>query len=352
MFITFLPETRLGLYSILGLVFVVADVKSDEKQWPEIESWVVNEHGRLEYTELSEPGPPVFEKHWVERSREGVTSSWKSVTGVVDSYVSNDDSKIINDSYMRLRVGSTFLKDDQRFTADIKIDTDLPKTENRLALWADNRLKVFVDTDPEDQKSLEQQSLDRAAVGSDNQDRGATAGVRLSVDGYRQWKTDFDIGIKSSIPVDPFTRLRLSKEYQFGEKWKAIWRHRLFAYYRRDSGYQTDFRIYRPISERVVFQNTSEVRWNHDEKVLDYANITAFKQAISNHSYAEYSFGAFYEDHPYSHLTNYFVQFSYTRRLYEDWFFVQLVPRNDWPRQEDFKATHSFLVRFDIFFAN
>lgn len=323
----------------------------EELEWPELESWQVNERGRLEYQPPQEVGAPTFQKHWLEKSREGVANGWKYFNDIVDSYVSNDDRELVNDSYMRLRLGNTFFRSDSRFTIDLKVKADLARTENQLGLWADNTLNFFLDTNPEDQKSLQQQSLDRT-FGKQGRENGATAGFRLEFAEKKHWKTDFDLGLKSGAPIDPFTRLTFKRRYQITNKWGATWRHRFYAYYHRDSGYQTDFKVYRKISSKWHYFNTTEVKWNHDDKHLGYANISAFSQTISSRSFAVWSFGGFYEDYPGSYLSSHFFEVSYTRRLYQDWFFLQLVPRLDYFHINDFGSTPSFLLRFDILFSN
>ena len=347
---------RVSLPALLCFSFLPSAVFSEEAykeegDWPDIESWQAGEDNRLVYQSLDEDNTPVFQKHWIEKSRDSITNSWKYFNNVVDSYVSQDDQNLINDSYLRLRLGNTFFRDGSKSTFDIKVKADLARTTNKLGLWADNTLNVFLDTDPDDQKSLQQQSFDRTFGKQDN-NNGATAGISLGLAEFRRWSTDFDVGVKSGSPVDVFTRVKFVRFYEVSNKWKATWRHKLYAFYDRDSGYQSDFKIYRKISEKWNYSNTTEVKWNHDEKNLGYANISAFHQVVSSHSYAVWSFGGFYEDYPAHHLSSYFFEINYTRRLYEDWFFVQLVPRVDYFHVNDFGSTPSFLLRFEVLFSN
>ncbi len=318
--------------------------------WPEVKTWQVSESGRLQYVEPKEVETPQFQKHWVEKTRESIAISWRYFNDVVDSYVSQDDTSIINDSYLRLRLGNTFVKGEYKFTFDLKVKADLVRTENRIGLWAENQLNFFLDTNSDDQKTLAEQSLDRTF--GDQTDQGATTGFRIEFAERHLWKTDFDLGVKSSAPVDPFTRLTFFRTYDWGVKWKASWRHRFYAYYYRDSGYQTDFKVFRSIAKKWSYTNTSEVQWNHDDEYLGYANISAFGQTISDTSFAVWSFGAFYEDYPKNRLSSYFWEIKYTRRLYKDWFFIELVPRVDYLHVNNYSSTPSFLLRFDVLFSH
>ncbi|MCK5881462.1 MAG: hypothetical protein KAG18_06265, partial [Sinobacterium sp.] len=188
--------------------------------------------------------------------------------------------------------------------------------------------------------------------GKQGDDNGATAGFKLELAEYRKWSTDFDLGVKSGVPIDPFTRVTFKRHYDVTKKWRATWRHRFYAYYHRDSGYQSDFKVYRRISTKWSYSNVTELKWNHDDERLGYANISAFSQTISSRSFAVWSFGGFYEDYPSHHLTSHFFEINYTRRLYKDWFFVQIVPRIDYFHANDFGSTPSFLLRFETLFSN
>ena len=320
-------------------------------EWPSLDVWVIDENGLLTYKLEQAEAEPVFEKHWVEKSREGVARSWRYFNDAVDTYVSDDDIALTNDSYVRLRLGNTFYRGGSKSNVDLKFKSDLARTENRLGLWANNTFKFFIDTDPEDQKSLQEQSLDRN-LGGANATGEATAGFSFVFDEYKHWKADFDLGVGSGSPLDVFARANFLREYKVTEKWEASWRHRFYAYYYKDSGYQTEFKIGRKISEKWHYKNTSEVKWSQDKEVLTYANISSFGQLVSYRSYVFWRLGGFYEDYPRHHLTSYFAEVSYTQRLYEDWFFVQLVPRVDYFYKNDFGSTPSFLLRFDVLFSN
>jgi len=343
-------EVAVALSVWLGLFFSVHALAVDD-EWPALEVWVVSDDGILRYVPEKEVRAPVFKKHWVEKSREGIARSWSHFNDVVDTYVSNDDVALVNDSFVRLRLGNTFYEDGVAFNVDLKLKSDLARTENRLGLWASNTFNFFLDTDPEDQKSLQEQSLDRSADG-DKAVQNISAGFSFAFDELEKWEADFDLGVRSGNPLDVFSRVAFLRKYEVTEDWSASWQHRLYAYYYRDSGYQSDFKIGRKISKKWHYRNTSEVKWNHDERLLTYANISAFEQLISNTSRAVWSFGGFYEDYPRNFLTSYFLEVRYTRRLYEDWFFVELAPRVDFFHEDDFASTPSFLLRFDVLFSN
>ena len=66
---------------------------------------------------------------WIETPRLFVSKTVKAMTGAVDDFLSQDDLLIINESYLKLRMGRvmeegghTFLKN------DLKLKVDLPKS--------------------------------------------------------------------------------------------------------------------------------------------------------------------------------------------------------------------------------
>jgi len=324
-----------------------------QDNWPELDRWQVNKDGRLEYRQFENTRElPEFEKHWLERGRDYSIDGWKYLTDQVDSYLAQDDLEIINDSYIRLRLGQTFLDDGQKFTGDIKLKADLARTENKIGLWAHNSVQLIVETDPDDLKTLEEKSLDRATQTDARQpEKSAVAGIRIGA-AYKQWKSDWDIGVKSGFPVDPFTRLSFRRHYNnvLSSDWEIRWRHRFFAYRHRESGYLNSFNFGVVIDKTWSYDNATEIKWSHDEQRLTYSNSSSFTQRISSRSKTVWSVGGFYEDHPHNHVTNYYLQIRYTRRLYKDWFFIELTPRLDFPREFDYDSTPSFLMRFEILF--
>lgn len=298
------------------------------------------------HLELNLPlqGPP--SSTWVEDSRRYVSGVVGGVASAVDSYISEDDRVVHNKSYVRLRMGETWQNGGNFIRkSDIKLKVDFPKSKDRVGI-------VF-DTSPEEFESLEQQNRISGTGDQLIQDQGsATAALRFVWNGWNAWQPSLDAGIKGASPVNPFVRFRFSKSFAISPQWRLLSNNELYTYYQDGFSEQSSLSFIRPIGESVFFVNKQEVRWVHDRRLLNFANISSFTHAYDERKVFTYRAGAFYEEKPDPHLTSYFIDFSYRHRLHEDWLYVELIPSLTWPEDEDFNKVAELTLRFELYFRN
>ena len=290
---------------------------------------------------LSLAGPP--ELHWVKSSRRYVTEVVTGVAGSVDNYLAGDEVPIENNSYLRIRMGPSFLSaGDASFRADVSLKADLPKTKNDMGI-------VF-DTVPDEFKTLEGQNRASVAGRESGDERQSTAALRFGLDFWQGWRPDLDVGLQTGRGVNPFLRLHVSQLFQLTRNWQLLSSNAAYLYYQQGFAEQSSVQFTRPLSDSLIFISKFEMRWLHEAQSLSFSDIASFTQALNERTAITYRVGGFYEQRPDPHLSSYFIDVRGRYRLYEDWLYAELIPSVTWPQETDFEPVEEITLRFEVFF--
>lgn len=281
---------------------------------------------------------------WIEDSRRYVGSAVKKMTGSVDSYLSRDKSVSQNDSYIRLRLGYILEEGGGTFpNNDIKLKMDLPKTEDR---W-----KLIFETNPEDFETLENQQQDHTAAQRVYQNAdGSIGAVKFILNDWRYWKSDFDVGVKAPLPLEPFVRFNIKRQYKLSEFWSAATKHSVYYFTQEGFGEHSTLVFDRPLDDSWTFLNAINMQWHNTNEVLEFSEVVTFQHRLTERDTFLYRTGAFYQEHPVPHLQSYFVDTIYRRRLYEHWLFGEVIPSVIWSENKEFNANTTLTLRIEVIF--
>lgn len=287
---------------------------------------------------------PIIVSEQVELGRYYLAHGVQLVTGAVDDFLSQDETLILNDSYLYLRLGQVFEEGGNHYDKnDISLKVDLPKTENRLML--------VITSDPDEFESLEEQNQDRQ---SDEQTirntDGTTGALRFVLDEWHSWNPDLDIGLKAPLPLDPFIRLTLRRRYGLGDYWMGAMRHSVYHFHQEGFGEKSRFLAGRPLGENYFFTGQVEMQWQGEGGILEFDNVVSLRHYISKRNVLTYSTGVFVEEHPDPHTRSYYVDASLRRRLYKDWVYGVIRPAVTWEEETDFEAVVSLTLRLEAYF--
>jgi hypothetical protein len=281
--------------------------------------------------------------HWIETTRRYVGRTVQKIGGSVDGYLSKDQETVVNESYVRLRLGYVAEESGHAYpNNDIKLKIDLPKSENRWSL-------IF-ETDPNDLDSLQDQQDTKAKERAFSNADGSIGAIKFVLNDWRYWKNDFDVGVKTPLPLESFVRFNMNRQYQITPKWTARLKHSIYFFHQDGLGERSTLTFIRPIDSEWTFLNTTNLRWQHDEEILEYADIVAFQRILTDRDTLLYRIGGFYQDHPKSVLQSYFVDTIYRRRVHEDWLFLEVIPSITRSAENNYDALTSITFRLEVIF--
>ncbi len=281
---------------------------------------------------------------WIESSRRYVGSAVQKLTGSVDNFLSGDKTIIESESYIRLRLGYIFEEGGHTYpNNNIRLKVDLPKTRYRWSL-------IF-ETDPDEFETLEQQQQDNKTREQALQTTdGSIGAIRFILNDWRYWKNDFDVGVKAPLPLNPFVRFNMRRRYQITDFWSANLKHSVYYFDHEGFGEHSTFSLERPLDPDWTFFNVINMQWHDVDQILEFSEVVTFQHILTERDVFLYRTGAFYQDHPVSHLQSYFVDASYRRRLYEHWLYGEVVPSVVWSEVHDFDAIAALTFRVEIIF--
>lgn len=252
---------------------------------------------------------------WVDATHRTIERSLDATILAIDRFFATQQYVAdTTDSFIRLRPEIEFDSDDKVDT-DFKVNAklDLPGTKRRLRLLIDS-----------DSNALNQDAGVNVDDGS-----GGDGSVALERESKRrpdQWRVRPAVGVKSSLPPDPFVQLRATRYYELDENWLA--RLQGTARYLLDD--QGDLRaeldLNRVLDQDWLFRARSEIRWRDSKSRTDANQFFTFAQRLSEKSSVAYSLGILSDNDQGWELTRYRYLIVHRQLIYKDWLFFEIRP--------------------------
>lgn len=209
----------------------------------------------------------------------------------------------------------------------------LPKTRDRF--------KLLLETDEDEDDESESNALNTA------ENVTYSTALRVEVDEGENWKTSFDNGVRWAGEAVFFSRIRARRQDYF-DAWKT--RVLQTVSWRTDEEWGANFDTYalRPIDIEHYFR----VDFNADYLLTDdFANletgVSIFKE-INYRSVMSLELEFKGNTQEYSKVSNTILSLSYRRKVFADYFYVELIPEVAWPREFEYEATPAFTILFEM----
>lgn len=305
---------------------------------------------------------PPFGLVMISKARATIGDRYLNLSRSMDSIFSGDDSADFskNDSHLRLSTQATYFEDgsiDQDFSLKAKLD--LPKTTNRLQLFFDSRF--------EEDESLEERNT-TASSGERVNRRESVAGLEYGRNKKdAKWRYGIRLGARTGLPLRLFTRLRVERRWILSDVFSTRFQQDIWYLKGTGLGETTYFDLKTIINERVYLLNETEIQYEDDRFPISYYHAFNIFHRISDKSRIRYRLAAVGTDDENAFIDRYFVNVSFTYRLYKEWLFVSFIPEvvfraefqtdnelneNPMPVPNNFKPWDpeaSFTLKFDIF---
>lgn len=284
---------------------------------------------------------------WYEQSHDYV-SDWIENVGIgMDRLLSRTRDVPENESFLRLRGGYGWQSlADSGFDRDIQAKLDLPNTQKKLRL-------VFSSFSEDEQSIFQQQNegvYDTNAL--KEKDKSAFAALRWMLPSWQKWRPSMDVGVKTSVPLDPFVRFRLRNNFALARQWQLYTSHEVSYSHQKRLRSHSDFTLAKPIHPRVLWSNTWQLQWQKQYNHLEYGYILGFEHFITERDKIFWRAGAFYQQRPQARQQAYLIDMRYRRDLYKKWLFMEVIPAVQWLHENNFRDQYSLTLRLELLFKN
>ncbi|MDO9520202.1 MAG: hypothetical protein Q7L19_08330 [Pseudohongiella sp.] len=275
---------------------------------------------------------------WLEDRRDGVSRNVTIVGRNLDDWLAGEAvGDRANESYLRVRLNQRIGRFDTYYSkANIGGRIDLPRAAER---W-----KLIFETETTEQNSLTDQRLNNVSSSD------FTGAFRYEHPEWNGWRFNHDVGVKSSIPLDPFYRFRIRYGADINEDWYFGLSNRVFYYHHDGLGQDSRMFFTRTITDAVNFRIESEIKYRHDERLTEFAQSFAIHQELGPQATMTYETGLIASNRPVTEVNNYYAQMVYRKAIYEDWLIMEVVPQLLFESRYNWKADPRVQLNLEIYF--
>ncbi|ALO45713.1 hypothetical protein [Pseudohongiella spirulinae] len=314
----------------------VPEVSGSTQRPPQTTEDLAEQSGLLQRTLESLQFDRTF--RWLEEQRDDMSRGVSYVGRSFDDWLAGDvEADELNESYVQIRLNQRIGRHDTYFSnARISGRLDLPRASER---W-----KLIFESENREQNSLRDQRLSNINASD------FTGGFSYEHPERNGWRINHDIGLRAKLPVDLFYRLRSRYSVDLNEDWYLGFTNRIY-YYNQD-GWGQDSRLFftRTIDPVWNFRLETQVNYEHQERLTEFAQSFALHQQIGERENMVYELGLLGKNRPVSEVDSYFAQMVYRRAIYEDWLILEVVPQLLFEYRYDWEPDPRVQLNLEVYF--
>lgn len=288
------------------------------------------------------PAAPTF----IDTTHEAISSRILRLSNRIDSFFG--DKRIeeeSNDTRIRLFTRTSLEEaSDLETENNYVIQLRLPRTEKRLQF-------VVRSDEDEDEPEAVNAPTERGSRGArEGLADKTTAALRFLLD-VSDIKFSSDMGVRVGLPPQVFARARFRRNFQFG-KWifrpieKLLWVDREGWYS------QTDMNFDRRLNDSWLFRFANKLEWDDQDHILHFRSGPSWFQKVNDQIGLSYNMLSYWEDTPEWAVNNFALSVGFRQLLYKEWFFWEIAPVVNFPREENFHRTPGISVKFEAIFGH
>lgn len=167
----------------------------------------------------------------------------------------------------------------------------------------------------------------------------------------RGWIFNSDIGVSAAVPPVLTTRARVRNNFQTGKFIHRFVEQLIFV--TNQQGLYNEVRLDsdRAYDENRLFRFVNFMRWKIQDKTYITQHGPTFLHRVDDDDAFNYSFiGNFQHNEGVSFFNNYNLSVDYRRNLYRQWFYLDVIPGIDFPKQWHFRRTPYIVVQIELLF--
>ena len=276
---------------------------------------------------------------WWQTSHQAASTRIANWSQNIDEYLSGQEQKLPSDSYVRLRMGP-IINDRGEYSGffDFRARLKLPNTQDRL------RLVIESDGDTISQDNVRGEASENVGVLDSALDSNVSAVLRYI---KKEWRADFDAGIKIDFPLNPFLRFRIFQGENYGS-WEWRQHQEVFAYYDEGIGARYQLGASYFATPRVLLGTSLGTTWLESESSLYVREDFYVHHTLDEQNRWDYQLSLLQEGESKvsSESVLYFVE--YHRKLYKNWLIGRVKPQMTYEADEDYRGVLSLTLSMEI----
>lgn len=279
-------------------------------------------------------------ENWVDKTHRAIGQSLEATVLAIDRFFATQQyAADTTGSFLRVRPEAEYDSDD-KFDTDLKLSAkvDLPGTKRRL--------KLLIDSDSSTLNQDTGINVDDGGGGD-----GAVAVERESERRLDQWRVRPALGVKSSMPPDPFVQLRATRYHQLGEHWLARLQGTARYLYDDKGDLRAELDLNRALAPDWLFRARTDIRWRDSKDRTEANQSFTFAQRLSEKRSVAYSLGVFSDNDQGWDVQRYRYLIVHRQLVYKDWLFFEVRPEVSVRNQDDgWEPGASLQLRLEAFF--
>ena len=283
------------------------------------------------------------EESFIDESQKKISKSLIDLSQRVDAVFSNE--RVMEESigsYACLSVNA-FLQEqvENDYYVDYCLKVDLPGTKRR---W-----KLVVSSSEENDE--DRKPVPGVPPTSPNEDTSGLAGFRYIAEESILRHINFDVGVKTSTPLNPYARARFRKTW-VPDPWLFRLTEHLYWFDDSGVGLLSRLDIERKLGKEWFGRSTSEAdykeridEWHLSQSLGAYKRV-AKRQALN----LEWQIVATTQENT---KVDYWVyRLRYRINIWRDWLFLEASPQLLYHRDQDFKSSFGLFFSVEAVFGN
>jgi len=223
----------------------------------------------------------------------------------------------------------------------VKLRLQLPVTQKklRLSISSGSRKGTFDESVEEGQTPL-----------SDiDEEENYTAELQSIMGEKGGWQFNPSIGAYLGSTIDPYIKFNFNRQNEFGN-WSLNWDETPYKIDSLGWGVDSYFELNRKIGDNHILRSATFAGWLKETDQFELSQVFSFNTKISDKKAISYFAGAFGNDNPKIHTTQYLIGINYRQNIHKDYLFLELKPQVQYEKERRFAAEHSMVFRLEMLF--
>jgi hypothetical protein len=271
-----------------------------------------------------------------QEMRDSLAQNWLETSRYIDSWLSDEQSTSDNKSRVNISIEQFIAKSgDWETHINIRGKLDIPNTKRKL--------KLFIDSDANDQSSLVDKKLDT------QQDTFTTVGVGRTR-ATKNFQFETQVGAKFRYPVDPFARVKAEITGDLSDNWVNGFEQKAWYFHEDGWGESSEYFLQTELNEYYQLRISTEAQYQKQNEEFELGQFFTLYERIPDSNWHSYTFGVTGSNQPNPRINTYFLAANYRRPLFKDWIFLTIDPRVRFLREDSWHPNPELELRIDILF--
>ena len=298
---------------------------------------------------------PETTEQWYDLSHAYLSKKFCEPAVAFDNFF-GDDRNLEEDhpgTYARWRNDFIWNESDRLvFHTELRAKIRLPKINKRLKLIISEEHDDNIDnplSNNTDAPSTQQSEL---AQNKQAENTESSIGLQYDLTTRPSYRTSFNVGIKTSLPFKLHTNFKYRYKHPFGNHYLFRFTETLFWRKWEGFGETSRFDLEKLLTPQTLIRTSLKKTFSETSNGVDWNTSLGTFYKVSAQAGLSVDLVTSGSTRPNSVITNYGIVSKYRRNFYRKWFFFEIIPEINWPRDENdhYEGVNTLTIRFDVQF--